>query len=802
MNYIAHIRNSDGEEQSLEKHLEGVSSLAASYGEKIGLKHLAELAGILHDAGKISDEFQQYLKLAVYDPEHAPRKGSVDHSTAGGKWIYEKLHQTSSAPSQKLLAEIVSNLIISHHMGLQNFLSPELTSDVLYRVIEKDLPGYEQVKKNLPNILQNHDVDTLIHTSLGELIHVLKLPLLTADRLPFTLALLSKYLFSCLIDADRTETRVFEEKEDTPLPKNHQELFLGYYHRLISHVQLLKEKSDPSNPIHRLRAEMSVQCDQAATKPPGIYTLSIPTGGGKTLASLRYALRHATHHKKERIIYIVPYTTIIEQNAADVRKILMDDANILEHHSNVIQEDWLVDKEDDPDYVKNKKLKLAKDNWDSPIIFTTMVQYLNTFYSRGTRNVRRLHNLANAILIFDEVQSVPVNCISLFNESINFLRDVCRSTILLCTATQPALDEVKKKMSKPDGELIQQLEQVTKAFKRVNLMDSISVDGWDTDDVAEFIKEKVEEEQSVLCILNTKTVVRKLYEKLKEENLSASLYHLSTSMCAAHRIQILAEVRSKLSTGEKVICLSTQLIEAGVDVSFGSVIRSLAGLDSIAQAAGRCNRHGEKKTGNVYIIKHREENLQHLKSIKVGAEITAKIILDRQGGSLDDLLSQKTMKYYFQSYYHEMKGDLDYFIPKLETDMTSLLNENGVYANSFEHATGKPFPLILRSSLKTAANHFEVIDSPASSVIVPYGDGEDIIADLNENLSIEIFSEVMKKAQQYTIGVYAHELNQLSKNGDIISLRDGQFLILRENAYDLHYGLNVAGEVEMDTLFG
>src|SRR5690606_4496420 len=292
-----------------------------------------------------------------------------------------------------------------------------------------------------------------------------------------------------------------------------------------------------------------------------------------------------------RIIYVVPYTTIIEQNAKEVRDILKANDYLLEHHSNVI-DDELNDDEfiDYKSYQKNKKIKLAKDNWDVPIIFTTMVQFLDTFYKGKGRNIRRLHNLTNSVIIFDEVQSVPVNCISLFNETLNFLKDFGNSTILLCTATQPALQYVQKNIS-IDDELIDDLTIVTKDFKRTNIINFLKDEGWTTEDLTEFVQEQIQHVNSVLVILNTKSVVRKLYHEL--QNSDVRVVHLSTSMCAAHRKAIISEMRDMLKRKEKLLCISTQLIEAGVDVSFECVIRSLAGLDSIAQAAGRCNRHGE-----------------------------------------------------------------------------------------------------------------------------------------------------------------------------------------------------------------
>lgn len=610
----------------------------------------------------------------------------------------------------------------------------------------------------------------------------------TEEKLLF----LSKFIFSALIDTDRTNTRLFEENQVSKERENSKTLFEGYYEQLVEKVN-----SFPSNtPINALRAAMSQQCDQYAEKTSGIYTLSIPTGGGKTLSSLRYALKHAKLYDKKRIIYVVPYTTIIEQNAAEVRNILMDDENILEHHSNVIEDISYNDEPEDGVMTIEQKLKLAKDNWDVPIIFTTMVQFLNTFYAKGNRNTRRLHNLSEAVIIFDEVQKVPVSCISLFNQSVNFLRTYCKSSIILCTATQPALDFVHHKLDiSPDAEIVENLEDVREAFKRVEVID-YTIKAVDTNELASFIRDKSQEVNSILIILNTKSVVKSLYEKLKEDE-SVPIYHLSTSMCASHRNDILTEVRQRLKENEPTICVSTQLIEAGVDVSFDCVIRSLAGLDSIAQAAGRCNRHGEKEVGHVYIVDHKEENLTRLKEIKVGKQIAKKLLKDiehQEESYATRILSTELMERYFKLYYTELQGKLDYFVPQLEKNMTELLMEtkyNYSYYQAYCSKEQKQLPLFLANSYKTAADYFEVIDSITTSVIVPYGYGKEIIAELNGSTTIDNLTSLLKRAQQFTINLHKFEVEQLAKHDGLVSCLKGSLFVLKEGSYDDEYGLAI-----------
>ncbi|GFZ76855.1 hypothetical protein GCM10008018_22900 [Paenibacillus marchantiophytorum] len=446
MGYIAHIRESDGKIQTVEDHLSGVQALAEVYGEKLGVKHVTGLAGLLHDMGKYTDEFKSYLLEAVNNPDAPPKRGSVDHSTAGGKLLHILFHTDKLSMYPALLAEIVGNAIISHHSYLHDYLSPKLESPYLNRVEKAlDVQEFERSKGCFFKLVMSEaKLEEYAAEAAKELEIYLDKP--SPATIECKLMFLSKFIFSALIDADRTNTRLFEENIAVESQQDRNVLFESYYEKLMKEINAYQAREDAQTPINLLRREMSDQCDAFAEKPSGIYTLSIPTGGGKTLASLRYALKHARLYDKKRIIYVVPFTTIIEQNARDVRRILDDDAHILEHHSNVVDDADDEDEEIDGLINTRQKLKLAKDNWDSPIIFTTMVQFLNTFYAKGSRNIRRLHNVTESVLIFDEVQKVPVSCVSLFNQALNYLKIYGEASLILCTATQPALDYVERKL--------------------------------------------------------------------------------------------------------------------------------------------------------------------------------------------------------------------------------------------------------------------------------------------------------------------------------------------------------------------
>lgn len=551
----------------------------------------------------------------------------------------------------------------------------------------------------------------------------------------------------------------------------------------------MQKKAIP-NSITKLRQQMSDNCYDKAKLPTGIYSLSIPTGGGKTLASLRFALKHAIEHGKDRIIYIVPFTTIIEQNAQTVRD-LLETKDLLEHHSNIMTEEREALTYDE--LILQRQLNHAKDNWDIPIVFTTMVQYLNSFYSGKGRNLRRLHNISNAVIIFDEVQSVPPKCVSLFNESINFLSTYAKSTIVLCTATQPALQHVKQNIL-VDGELVEKLTEIEQAFKRTTIVPMDEHDEWTTDQLADFIEEKLDSVKSILIISNNKRTTKDLYTKFADRE---HVYHLSTGMCPAHRQKILKEMREALDEKKQVLCMSTQLIEAGVDVSFECVMRSLAGVDSIAQAAGRCNRNGEVTVREVYVFKHAEENLGRLETIEKGQRCASYLMRDlaEQGIFGGELLSSAAIEYYFKQYYEELALELDFPVKDLDKTLHQLLfSHNGQFVQ-------QELALLLRASFKTAADRFQVIDANTEAILVPHGEGKELIADLTSGEQVD-YKNFLKKVQHYSVNVFPHEMRALQQEKLVVAVDFGVFKIwmAKQGTYDENYGLSVKGEARLEDL--
>lgn len=800
---IAHMRKTDYEIQSVQDHLDSVASLAKEYGKKAGFSASAELAGLLHDMGKNTLAFSTYIENAVKETGEPLER--IDHSTAGAKYLYETYYVEKPTTQEEMMAsfvvEMIGMVILSHHSGLQNFVQTDSSqSDFLRRVCRKDLPYYEEVRTEFLNIPGNKTRVEKLFSSAQEELKAFSLvvqQLLQNKKkgkatpfLYFSLAM--KYIFSCLIDADRTDSRRFDENDTDILHQSNEAFFKKSYDHLMQQVKKWKESPETTNPVNKLRTEMSEQCDALAEKPSNIYKLSIPTGGGKTYASLRYALKHAYLTGKERIIYVVPFTTILEQNADEVRKIIQNEEQVLEHHSNVIDD---VKSEDEPDYYRypyQKRMQLARDNWDHPIIFTTMVQFLDTFYAKGTRKSRRLHNLTNAVVIFDEVQSVPVKHISLFNHAVNFLHHIGKSSIVLCTATQPALKETSYPLLMPDDtEMVRNLPGIVKAFERVKIISKLEKEGWDAEKISNFTLDRLEEKRSILIILNTKKAVLNVYQQLKELP-NVRVYHLSTSMCPQHRKDILKEIKSKLKDkNEKIICISTQLIEAGVDISFQCVIRSLAGIDSIAQAAGRCNRHGEDDKGSVYIIRAKDEALSKLPEIELGQEVTEEDVLSREE-LVSDLLSPMAIQTYFEFYLNKAEKKINSHDKKLNVELVELLNHCQKYVTAIPKDAPKTK---MTTMFKTLEKHFEVIEAPTTAILVPYGDGKKLIQYFNEDIrDYDELNENLKKAQQFSVNVYRHTLQALAEEGVLVSLYNDSIYALKDGGYHMEYGLEQEGE--------
>uniref|UniRef100_UPI0040566EAE CRISPR-associated helicase Cas3' n=1 Tax=Candidatus Electrothrix sp. TaxID=2170559 RepID=UPI0040566EAE len=803
-NYIAHRRSTDQTKQTVAEHLLEVAAICGRLAGKAGTPEAGCLLGLLHDLGKYSTDFQEYIKSATgmlnpdIDNEYVDAKalkGKIDHSTAGAQWIWQRFNEYG--PQGKLVGQILAVCLASHHGGLLDCLKVDGKNGFQKRIAKED------TKTNLQECLQVGDNEVLkqLEEFSGKRFlenfwaHLVKIVAPEKKESPvmqqFRLGLFTRFLFSCLIDADRINSADFED----PAKAEARSTGAVDWQLAIERMEAKNASFTIRNEIDTIRRAISEQCRKRAEDEQRIYTLTVPTGGGKTFASMRYALHHAKKHKLEHIIYIIPFTSIIEQNAEEIRKVLEQESDpfpwVLEHHSSLEPEelDW--------------RTKLITENWDAPVIFTTMVQFLEVLFGGGTRGARRMHTLANSVLIFDEIQSLPVNCVHLFCNALQFLVDHTGSTAVLCTATQPLLDDLrhrdKGQLDIPAGhELVEDVAETFRQLKRVEVNNQVRTPGWSEEEITELALEELEEKGNCLVVVNTKKWAQQLYERCADELEKGKIFHLSTSLCPAHRKEILAEVRKRLDNGLPVLCISTQLIEAGVDVDFNSVIRFLAGLDSIAQAAGRCNRNGNLPTAEVIVVNPEEEQIDMLEDIKIGRDKALRIFSEAKDS---DLLNPEMMSQYFRYYFYDRADIMSYPLNEKQAGRTdtllSLLSDNqlntGRTANS----------IMLQQSFQTAGRAFKAIDAPTQAVIVPYGRGKEIIADLCADYEPSKAYDLLQQAQQYSVNVFPNVWRKLKEAQAVYPVQPGEEIYcLYEQHYNEDFGLSTEVVSGMDMLFG
>lgn len=796
--YIAHPDTdiNRGNHQSVEQHLFAVSDLAAEFAKKIGYEEAGRLIGLLHDFGKYSSAFQRYIRnvTGISNPDVDQvdgGNGRVDHSTAGAQFLFNEmkaLYQTAtiSAAEKKVAAALVQTLplcIAAHHTGLLDICPSEKITSFRDRLVKADESTHLSECERKADKAVIDSAKALMSSDWFEK-SVKQLTLLIGHQneveQSYFLGMFCKFLFSCLIDADRIDSADFELPEN----KSHR-AYRADWGKAAKRIEAFLEGFQGSRPIDKIRRSISDQCRRAAAQPQGVYSLSVPTGGGKTYASLRYAIHHANQHGLDRIIYIIPFTSIIDQNAEVIRKVFSGDGFenwVLEHHSNLEpeQQTW--------------RSKLVSQNWDAPIVLTTMVQFLESLFSGGTRGSRRLHQLAKSVIVFDEIQTLPVNCVHLFNQSINFLTTHCGTTALMCTATQPLLHKMKKpdlgQLKLPESnEIVSDVNQLFAQLKRVEIVDKTKPSGWQKGEIAGLALEQTNKQLSTLVIVNTKKWAQELFLEIQCSNEidDASLFHLSTAQCPAHRQQILAEIRQRLDAKLPVICISTQLIEAGVDVDFGCVIRFLAGFDSIAQAAGRCNRNGDRELSQVYVVNPAQESIDMLIDIKEGQRAAERVMREFPE---KELLTPAAMARYFQLFFYERSDVMIYPLQSKAADrddsLLSLLSENS------KHSLRNPSSL-MNHSFMTAGRAFKAIDAPTKSLIVPYGEGKALIGELcslDVNFQAQQYFDVLKKLQKYSVNLFPNTWERLSKQQAIISLEssDGVYYLVN-NFYSNDFGV-------------
>lgn len=711
--FYAHTKNNEPPDrwQTLEDHLKQVAELARSFADEFGAGDWGYLAGLWHDVGKYSKEFQKYLLAANDDDAHIETKhGRVDHSTAGAKHAFRQAKNEG-----KLLAYTIAG----HHAGLPDGKSNE--GSCLTKRLGKANPSSDACPDWILDL---------------PIIKGLPFPL-DKKRFYFQISFFARMLYSCLVDADFLDTEAFMDPAKSGWRKGYPSLD-ELHENLQAHLDHLTASAAPI-PINMRRTAILKQCLSAADLPPGLFSLTVPTGGGKTLSSLAFALKHARRFGKKRVIYVIPYTSIIEQNAAVFRDILGEDA-VLEHHSNFEPED------------EDHRSRLSAENWDAPLIVTTNVQFFESLFACRSSRCRKIHRIAESVVILDEAQMLPV---PLLKPSLEVLRELAlnyRTTIVLCTATQPALSKSETFKDGLEGvrEIIPDPAALYETFKRV---DTVKLPSLADDELAE----KLNEYRQVLCVVNSRKHARQLYERLSDKE---GHFHLSALMCPAHRTEVLDRIRAALANGEPCRVISTQLVEAGVDIDFPVVFRSIAGVDSIAQAAGRCNREGKlSENGKVFVFTP-EAGLPP-GYFRQTAETTEAVLRHHS-----DPLSLSAVHDYFRQLYW-LRG--------------AALDQHQILADLSEGAKAGDFPF------RVVAEKFKIIEEGMVPIIIPWNDKAEQIV---EELRYSAFpASAARKAQRFTIQVYPQVLYGLLTAGSVERLHEQYNVLINRDLYREDLGL-------------
>lgn len=717
MEYLAHSDKENGLKQTVLEHAIGTANCAEKFASSFTVPIYGKILGLYHDIGKFSKEFQNYLLYGGV-------KGSVDHTGAGSIEIF-KTGLNSKNPTFFLLAMCIAG----HHGGLPDMGDNPKTSEkgtLLYRLNNSSFPDYAVYKEYLPSIKSEDvpDITKNLTTAFAQMFYV-------------------RMLYSCLVDADYLDTEVFLADKTV--------LRSGFID--ITKMKLLVDeytsKFDPaSSALNKMRCELLKQCKDAGSDNKQIhknlYTLTIPTGGGKTLSSLSFALNRAVLTGRQHIIYVIPYTSIIEQNAG-VFKGIVGKNNVVEHHMNVVY--------DDTDGSNRKKL--ATENWDAPLIVTTNVQFIESIFANKPSKCRKLHNIANSIIIFDEAQMLPEDYLLPCVEVIKELSEHYNCCVVLCTATQPSLD---KFFDNKALEIIDKPKFYYDVFKRTK----IKILGKLTESE---LAAKLKKYSQVLCIVGTKRKAQQIFELLKEEK---NVYHLSTNMYPAHRKRILEEVRVKLKNGEVCRVISTSLIEAGVDVDFPTVYKEMDALDSIVQAAGRCNREGKRNVEDsiVYVFEL-EGNSNKLRLLE--KQVTENILQE-----YEDISSPEAITAYFN---------------KLHVLLAENLDKRKIF-EFLKHGRQRFY-------FKTIASMVKIINDNTKSIFIPFDSNAKIIE--QELRSGARTKELMRKMGAYCVNIYYQADNihlesayeKLLHNNKIEILDENITILVDDKAYDNKIGLIV-----------
>lgn len=721
---IAHVKqHKDGtwvEPHLLEDHALDVAKQASLFADIFNSGSWGYAAGIAHDAGKEPQKWQTYLRRkSGYDEEaHLEGKpGKVEHSCHGAKLTEDLLG--------KEIGRILGYCIAGHHAGLPDWYPDEAGG--------QSALSFRLQKTKTDDVSQELKAAVKMSKPVA--------PPWKFDNSGLDLSLWVRMLFSSLVDADFLDTEAYMDEGKAEQRGGY--LLMDDLLKRFNSYMADKIDSAEKTPVNALRQEVLTACRTAANLEPGHFSLTVPTGGGKTLSSLAFALEHAVKHNLRRIIYVIPYTSIIEQNAEVFREAVGEN-QVIEHHSNLDEDD------------STSKARLSAENWDAPIIVTTSVQFFESLFAAKPSRCRKLHNIAGSVVVLDEAQLVPTEYLAPILQTMNLLRKHYHVSFVISTATQPAFESREGFKGLPKDsvrEIISDVPYLYANLKRVDVetpQDWMKVTSWE-----ELSAELLKEEQ-VLCVVSDRKSCRNLHKLMPK-----GTFHLSALMCGQHRSEIISEIKQKLREGAPVRVISTQLVEAGVDIDFPVVYRALAGLDSIAQAAGRCNREGKLKKGRVVVFVPPKKSPPGI--LRKASETTSNMLK----AGLADPLDHSVFEKFFAELYWKVNS----------------LDTHGILELL------KPDTLECGIQFRTAAEKFRIIDDKAQkTILVRYGEGEKFIGML-KSMGPERW--LLRKLQRYSVNVYNRDFITLLSQGAIEQITPNVFAVTTNMQYDKITGLLV-----------
>lgn len=724
---IAHI-NDKGKMQTIKEHLLGTAEKAKGFSQEFGCGEIGYLCGLLHDIGKYSDAFQTRIR----NPLPSNR---VDHSTAGALEAEKKGSWYTS----------LGMAIAGHHSGLLdggNRTTATASDGTYLGRLKTKVPDYSQWEKELSKEFLESEKVTF--------------PPFCREN-SFSMAFFTRMIYSCLVDADYLDTEAFMqggkvERGGYDEPKVLLEQFEKYV------AKWLKKKTtgtDKNAKLCRCRTEILQECmEKGEQLPRGIYTLTVPTGGGKTTASMGFALKHACRHGLKRIIYVIPYTSVIDQNAEVFEKIFGQD-NVIEHHSGI-----LYDIKEGEEQEKQCRKALATENWDAPVIVTTAVQFFESLYANRSSKCRKLHNLANSVIIFDEAQTLPVPYLEPCVAAVAQLVKNYGVTAVLCTATQPALEPYFQKYLPgiPVREICRKAEENFDLFERtiIENIGKVSI---------ERLEECLREQKQVLCIVNKRKTAQELYRKVKGEGV----YCLTTLLCPADRKAKFAELKKRLPEGKTCKVIATSLIEAGVNLDFPRVYRQEAGLDSLIQAAGRCNRegNGDIEESRVYSFRLEGEEDKHLAQNIAALRATWR--------KFEKVNEQDAITFYFQL-FRRLLGEEN-------LDQKEIMDkwQRGIAGNVF------PFAWV--------AQNFRLIENSMKTIYIPLDGTSELLEQIAEG---KAGRNTFRKLGQFGVNVHEDHFRRLWETGCLEEISEEVFVLRDMNQYKEDTGL----QMDVETGYG